>query len=66
MLQRLKKFMLREMKTETVGETECVEHEYVPVPVMDFWKGLHDEEQCIRCKVVKPLDPFDNNLVEVD
>ena len=63
---KMKKLMLRDMHTETQGETECIKHEYVPFAVMDYQRGLYDEEVCSICGKVKPLDPIDNNTVEVD
>ena len=63
---KMRKLMLRDMHTETQGETECIEHEWIKQAVMDYQRGLYDEEICSRCDRVKPLDPIDNNTVEVD
>lgn len=61
-----KKLMLRDMHTDVIGDTECINHNYQSKSVWDISRGLHDEDICIRCDSVKPLDPIDNNTVEVD
>ena len=54
------------MHTDVIGDTECINHNYQSKSVWDISRGLHDEDICIRCDSVKPLDPIDNNTVEVD
>ena len=65
MEQILKKIMLREMNTDIIGDTNCLSHDFYNVAVWSPEQGLHDEEQCKECGVIRPLDPQDVNEVEV-
>ena len=60
-----KKLMLRNMNTDLEGKTECIEHRYEK-KVYNLDVGGRWEDICIDCGKVKPLDPKDNNTVEVD
>mgnify|MGYP001568286932 CR=1 FL=1 len=61
---KMRKLMLRDMHTEVEGKTECIEHDYSK-EVLNLDKGRFDTE-CSNCGEIKPLDPIDNNTVEVD
>ena len=61
--QNIRKLMVRDMHTELEGKTECLKHDYKDVIDMD---KETIEERCKNCDALKPLDPVDNNTVEVD
>ena len=63
---KIKKLMLRDMHTETLGELDCIEHRYDKkvLTLNELVKQWNDE--CSICGSIKPLDPIDNNTVEVD
>ena len=63
---KIKKLMLRDMHTETQGETECIEHRYDKKVLTLNEMGKQWNDECSICGAVKPLDPIDNNTVEVD
>ena len=63
---KIKKLMLRDMHTETLGELDCIEHDYSKKVLTLTESGKQYNDECSRCGAVKPLDPIDNNTVEVD
>ena len=60
-----KKLMLRYMNTDLEGKTDCLEHRYDKI-VYDLNVGGRWTNECVDCGKIKPLDPKDNNTVEVD
>ena len=63
---KIRKLMLRDMHTETLGETECIEHDYTKKVLTLTESGKRYDTECSNCGAIKPLDPIDNNTVEVD